>query len=121
MTFVVNGQAWRVVRVAPGDPRLVDRTGREKLATTDPLTRTVHISSEVRPPLLDQVALHEAAHVASMANGTLARLRAVLPPECWIDAEEWAAQEVELNGIEAADIATRMLGRPVCVRGHCHD
>ncbi len=119
MDLVVNGQLWRVVEVNPGDPRLVDRTGVPKLATTDPITRTVHMSSELEPPLLDQVALHEAAHVMAVAYGELPRLREAIPREASVAAEEWAAQQVELHGIEAADVASRMLGRAVCVRGFC--
>ena len=118
--FVVNNQVWQVETVEPGDPTLVDRTGVERLATTDPTTRTVRISSAVEPPLLDRVALHEAAHVMSIAYGTLIPLREILPERLWVPVEEWAAREVEANGIEAAELASRMLGRPVCVNGWCH-
>lgn len=118
--FLVNGQLWRVVGVPAGDPRLVDRTGRPKLATTDPTSRCVHMRDDIAPPLLDRVALHEAAHVVSLAHGTVGALRASLPEGSWVPAEEWAASEVELHGLEAADLASRMLGRPVCVRGYCH-
>lgn len=118
--LLVNGQLWRVVRVAPGDPRLVDRTGAPKLATTDPTARRVHISSAVEPPLLDQVALHEAAHVVAAAHGMLPALHAAIPERSAVPVEEWAAKVMELHGLEAADAAARMLGRPVCVRGFCH-
>jgi hypothetical protein len=117
--FAVNGIEWEVVRVNPGDPRLIDRTGAEKLATTDPSTRTVHISSEVGPPLLDRVALHEAAHVVAVSHGMIPPIRAVVPAAFWVPVEEWAAQTMELHGLEAADVASRMLGRPVCVGGFC--
>ena len=118
--FVVNGQVWQVETVEPGDPMLVDRTGMERLATTDSVAHKVRISSAVEPPLLDRVALHEAAHVVSIAHGTLQPLRAMLPERLWVPVEEWAAREVEANGIEAAELASRMLGRPVCVNGLCH-
>ena len=117
--LLVNGQPWRVVGVAPGDPRLVDRTGWPKLATTDPTTRTVHLASWLEPPLLDQVALHEAAHVVAIAHGMLPALHAAVPSAARVPVEEWAANAMELHGLEAADIASRMLGRPVCVRGFC--
>ena len=119
--FLVNGQLWRVVRVPVGDPRLVDRTGASKLATTDPTTRAVHLRADLEPPLLDQVALHEAAHVVAEAHGMLPALRAAVDARYWVPAEEWAAKVMELHGIEAADIASRMLRRPVCVRGFCRD
>ena len=114
---VVNGQLWRVVRVPVGDPRLVDRTGVPRLATTDPVTRTVCLREDVEPPLLDQVALHEAAHVVTV--GMLPQLHAMVPYESRVPAEEWAARAMELHGLEAVDVASRMLGRPVCVRGLC--
>ena len=119
--FLVNGQAWRVVRVPVGDPRLVDRTGEPRLATTDPITRTVRIADWLEPPLLDQVALHEAAHVVAAAHGMLPMLRATVAERYWVPAEEWAAKVTELHGMEAVDIASKMLGRPACVRGWCSD
>lgn len=117
---VVNGQLWRVVRVPVGDPRLVDRTGEPKLATTDPTARAVHIRADLEPPLLDQVAMHEAAHVVSMAHGILPTLHTAIPRASWVRAEEWAASAMERHGLEAADVASRMLGRPACVRGFCY-
>lgn len=118
--LVVNGQVWRVVRVPVGDPRLVDRTGEPKLATTDPTARAVNLSEGIPAPLADQVALHEAAHVVASAHGMLPSLRAAVTPSSSVAAEEWAAKVMELHGLEAADLASRMLGRPVCVRGFCH-
>ena len=117
--LVVNGQLWRVVRVPVGDPRLVDRTGEPKLATTDPVERAVHLSEGIPSPLLDKVALHEAAHVVAAAHGMLPAMRAAVPWRYWVPVEEWAAKVMELHGLEAADVASRMLGRPVCVRGFC--
>lgn len=119
--LVVNGQLWRVVRVPVGDPRLVDRTGEPKLATTDATARAVHLSEGIPAPLLDQVAMHEAAHVVASAHGMLPALRAVTPAASWVPVEEWSAKVMELHGLEAADVASRMLGRPVCVRGFCRD
>lgn len=119
--FSVNGEVWRVARVAPGDPRLIDRTGIGKLATTDPESKTIHVSSSVRPPLLDRVMLHEAAHAITMSHGLLDSLHAVIPERYWVDAEEWACQLVEVFGMEAVAAASEALGRPVCVRGYCHD
>lgn len=119
--FAVNGDLWRVVGVRPGDPRLTDRTGVERLATADPSTRTICISSDVVPPLLDRVILHEVAHAITMSHGLLDSLHDVVPQETWVPVEEWAAQLVENHGIEAAVLASESLGRPVCVRGYCHD
>lgn len=117
--FVANGDLWAVTRVPEGDPRLVDRTGRPRLATTDPSTRTVSVRSDVVPPLLDQVVLHEVAHALTISWGLLPALRAIIPPWAWVAAEEWAAGLVERHAIEAVTAAAQVLGRPVCVRGEC--
>lgn len=118
--FVVNGEVWRVIGVVPGDPRLVDRTGTRTVATTDPLTRTIHISNELAPPELDLVMLHEVAHAITMSYRLLGGIHAELPERYWIPVEEWAAQLVGEYGVEAVIAATESLGRPLCVRGFCH-
>lgn len=119
--FAVNGEAWRVVWVEPGDPRLIDREGKRTVGTADPGTRTVHLSNRLRPPELDRVLLHEVAHAITMSWGLLPALGGVVAVGDRIGAEEWAAQLVENHGIEAAAIASEVLGRPICVRGFCHD
>lgn len=119
--FTVNGDVWRAVLVDPSGPSLVDRQGYRTLGTTDPTTRTISISEELRPPLLDRVVLHEVAHAITISYGLLDSLREVLPEQYWIWAEEWACHIVETYGMEASKLASDMLGRPVCVRGFCHD
>ena len=116
---MVNGEVWNVRRVSPGDPLLVDRTGNMRIATTDPSTRTVNIASNVTPPLLDQVMLHEMAHAITVSHGLLGPLRAQLPPELWVLVEEWAVELVEKYSIEAIMLTSESLGRPLCIRGYC--
>lgn len=117
--FIVNGETWRVIQVHPGDPRLIDRTGVLRVATTDPATRTVCVSSDVMPPFLDRVLLHEVAHAVTISHGLLDPLHAFIPEELWILVEEWAAQLIEEYSIEAAVAAAESIGRPLCVHGHC--
>lgn len=119
--FITNGQFWRVVRVSPGDPRLIDRTNNLRLAVTDSLSQMIYVSDAVRPPMLDRVVLHEVSHAISAADGTTARLRAFLPPSYWVPVEEWGVGMVERIAIEAIDITSHILGRPVCIGGFCHD
>lgn len=119
-SFVANGDAWRVVRVPVGDPRLVDRTGSPRLATTDPRSHVICISEAVRPPLLDRVVLHEVAHAVTMSWGLLPTMRSEALRGDLTGLEEWAAQLVENHSIEALEAARTVLGRPVCVRGLCH-
>jgi len=117
--FVINGELWRVLRVPAGDRHLTDRTGLERIATTDPATRAVHVNESVMPPLLDRVMLHEIAHAITLSWNLLGRLRSWIPTESWVPTEEWAAQLVEGHAIEAVAAASRALGRPVCIDGLC--
>ncbi len=117
--FVVNGDIWRVIRVRPGDLRLVDRTGTRTVATADPVTKTIHVSTDLNPPELDVVMLHEVAHAVTMSHGLLRHIRSRIPEEYWVPVEEWAAQLVGEHGVEAVAAASSALGRPVCVRGLC--
>jgi len=118
--FVVNGDVWRVVRVPAGDPSLIDRTGTERLATTNPATRTVAILDSVQPPLLDKVMLHEVAHAVTVSWGLLPKVRHDTLRGDIIGVEEWSAQLVENHALEAMNAASASLGRPVCVRGLCY-
>lgn len=103
--ILIAGTVWRVVWCEPGDPRLVVG-GVPRLGSADPVTRTVCLRRDLRPPLLDRVALHEAAHAVAMARGT------GLDGEC-------GAMAVEAHGLEAAQVASEALGRAVCVDGRC--
>lgn len=117
--FVAGGELWRVEVVPAGDARLTDRTGVERLATTDPATRTVCIRAGIEPPLLDKVVLHEVAHAVAISWGLLGPMRAAVPRSSWVAVEEWAARMVEDHAIEAVSAAATVLGRPACVRGTC--
>lgn len=102
-----------------GNPLLIDRTGEFKYATTDPLTRTIRISSDVEPPLLDKVVLHEIAHAITISHGLLGPLRDSIPDSMWVHVEEWSASLMERHAIEAAILASQALGRPLCIGGYC--
>ena len=116
---VINGDLWRVSLETLGSPALIDRTGRARLATADSDNKTIHILRSVAPPLLDQVLLHEIAHAVTMSYGLLDSLRAGLPEDSWVLAEEWSAQLIERHAVEAAVLAAEVLGRPLCIRGTC--
>ena len=119
--LVINGDVWRVVRVPAGDPSLIDRTGTERLATTDSERMVISVSEAVRPPLLDKVILHEVSHAITVSHGLLEPLRAVVPAYLWVTVEEWAAQLVENYALESARAASKVLGRPICIGGICFD
>jgi hypothetical protein len=119
LPVLVNGELWKVQTVSPNDPLLIDRTGELKAATTDPVTHTIRISSDIKPPLLDKVVLHEVAHAITVSHGLLSPLRAGIPDSTWIHAEEWSARLMEKHAIEAAILASQILGRPLCIGGYC--
>ena len=102
-----------------GDPRLVDRTSSERLAVTDPARMCVFVRSDLVPPLLDRVLLHEIGHAVTVSWGLLPTMRHRAVRGDFLGLEEWAAQLVENHAIEAVAAASEALGRPVCVRGTC--
>lgn len=104
---VINGKLWRVIRVPVESPALIDRTGNLRLGTTDYGNRIIFISDHVFPPLLDKVLLHEIAHAATESMNLSG------------NTDESVAQAVENYGIQAVEVASNVLGRPVCVNGFC--
>ena len=72
--IVLNGNIWRVIRVMPGDPYLVDRTGIPRIAVTDVANKMIGISWDVLPPLLDRVLLHEIGHIENNQSWILGRV-----------------------------------------------
>lgn len=117
--LIARGRVWRVVRVSPDDPLLMDRTGIQRIATADPTSKVIRISWDVMPPLFDQVYLHEATH-AIMEEAGVNDLLSQLPDERQqIMAEELLAWFLEHHAIEVIDAVSRSLGRPVCVDGTC--
>jgi hypothetical protein len=119
--FAINGELWGVARVPAGDPRLIDRTDSPRLAVTDAADRMVYVRSDLMPPLLDRVMLHEVAHAITVSWGLLPQVRSDALRGDIIGVEEWAAQLVENHAMEAVQAARRALGRPICVRGLCSD
>lgn len=117
--IAISGDVWRVIRVPAGDPRLIDREGRRTVGTTDPVSRTIHLSDALAPPALDMVLMHEVAHAITMSHGLLESLGYMVQDGDRIGVEEWAAQLVENHALEASALASESLGRPVCVRGYC--
>jgi len=108
-----------VNRVSPAHPLLIDRTGTLRIATTDPETRTINVSTNVTLPNLDSVLLHEVAHAITVSYGLLQPLRSLIPPELWVIVEEWAVELLEKYSTEAIIITSESLGRPLCIRGYC--
>lgn len=113
--LIIGGDAWWIVAVDPGDPRLWDRTGSARIATTDPGTRSVYVSRELHGPFLDRVLLHEAAHCAMVSYGLLEGLHRIVPEESWVDVEEWACNFLANYGGEVLQAVSAAMTRPVAL------
>ena len=113
--FVLNGDLWRPVRVDPSDPRLTDRTGRPRIATTDPSTRCVYVSRLLHGSDLQTVMTHEVGHCAMVSYGLLDGLHRLIPEESWVDVEEWVCNLLANYGREVMHAANVAVG-PVPVR-----
>lgn len=103
----------------PGDPLLTDRTGTHTIATTDPESKLIRISSSVPLAMFDQVLLHEAAHAMMEESGVNDLLQRVPDDRNHVTDEELLAWFLETHAIEVIDAVSSSLGRPVCVSGLC--
>lgn len=109
MIFTANGDEWRVKRVAWDDPVLVDRTGSLCIATTDPKTMTVYLADWLEGSLLARVLIHEMAHATMWSNGLIPKLRSMVKPENWIEAEEWVCNFLADYGMKIYNDAAQVL------------
>lgn len=109
MIFTVNGDEWRVERVAWDDPVLYDRTGSLCIATTDPHTMTVYLADWLDGSLLARVLIHEIAHATMWSNSLIRELRKMVNPEHWIEAEEWVCNFIADYGMGIYDNAAKVL------------
>ena len=109
-TFYMNGRGWTVRRVAPHDAALVDRTGALCLATTDPETGVVSLSSELSGSMLSRVLVHEVAHCAMVSYGLLDSLHEWCAPGREIEAEEWACNLLADYGLTIIRAASSVVG-----------
>jgi len=119
LPVLIDGDLWRVERVSPDSPFLIDRTGNIKLATTDPVDKVIRVSSELSLPLFDKVLVHEMAHAIMVSHGLLGPLRANIDPDYWTFVEEWSAGFMEKHALEAVILTSKSLGRPLCIGGYC--
>lgn len=110
--FVMNNRYWRIIFVEPDSPYLVDRTGSSCLATTDPSTNHVYISSTMQhtPDMLRTVILHELGHVVMVSYDMLGHIRRMIRPEYWVEVEEWICNFVADYGYEIFQTANYILG-----------
>ena len=88
-TFSMNGYIWKIQFVDSDNPMLMDRTGTQTVATTDPKTQIIYLSNELYGEFLVKVLLHELGHCALISFDLLEEIHRVVKPKYWIEAEEW--------------------------------
>lgn len=109
-TFVLNGYLWRIEFVDPSDQMLVDRTGSRTVATTDPKTKCVYLSSTLQGDFLARVLIHELGHCALVSFNLLDEIRRTVRPEYWVEAEEWVCNFIADYGLKIFTTAYSVLG-----------
>lgn len=114
--FYMNGRLWRVVRVAPNAKELVDRTNKRTVATTDPRTSMVYISSEIYGSFFNRVLIHELGHCALISFGLLDDIHRMARPQYWVEAEEWVCNFIADYGLYIFQAAYSVLGDEAITR-----
>ena len=108
--FTMNGYLWRIVSVPPYDPILVDRTGNLTVATTDPETLAIYISSELAGSFRFRVLVHELGHCAIYSFHLLDDIHRMVHPKYWIESEEWVCNFIADYGLKIFKVAYKALG-----------
>lgn len=111
--FIMNGRVWRVLYVHRDDERLIDRSGRLTVATTDPTTSCVYLSSALTGEYLQRVFLHELGHAAMISYDLLPAIHSMVRPNYWIEMEEWICNFIADYGFEIFSTADSVLGGSV--------
>ena len=106
----MNGWHWHIVFVRPGSPALVDRTGMRTVATTDPKTGIVYLSSALSGGFLTRVLIHELGHCAIVSFGLLDDIHRLAKPRYWIEAEEWVCNFIADYGMRIFATVYDILG-----------
>lgn len=109
-SFELNGIHWRVKRVDPSSPYLIDRTGTSTVATTDPETYTMYISKILEGDFLNHVIIHELGHCVMFSYNLIEDIHSVVEPKYWIEAEEWVCNFVADYGYYIFDSLRTVVG-----------
>ena len=108
--FTMNGYLWRIRFVEPNDQRLVDRTNTLTVATTNPKSLTVCLSTALRGDFLMTVFIHELGHCALYSFDLLDKIRRMVYPEYWIEMEEFICNFLADFGTQIFRTAYRSMG-----------
>lgn len=106
----MNGYLWKIRYVPPNSPYLIDRSNILTVATTDPSTRCIYLSSALHGDFLNRVLIHELGHVVMFSYNLIDDIHSVVNEEDWIDAEEWVCNFIADYGLRIFSIASEALG-----------
>ncbi len=109
MDFVMNGIHWTVRWVHPESLLLIDRTNHKTVATTDPYTHQVYLSTALRGDFLRRVLTHELGHCAMISYNMLGDVAKMAKPEQRINMEEWTCNLIADHGREILFLSETLL------------
>lgn len=109
-SFKMDGLTWYILQVDSSDSRLVDRTGKLRLATTDPNTMCVYLSNELSGEILTRVLIHELGHCAIFSYGLDREIHRMVKRRYWVEAEECVCNFLAIQGRAIFEIAYDLLG-----------
>lgn len=107
--FFMNGRLWRVIFTDPYAPELVDRTGEQRVATTDPMTQTVYLSRSLHGDFLRRVLSHELGHVTMISYNMLDEIHRMAHPRYWVEIEEWICNFITDYGLDNFRLVDQIL------------
>lgn len=106
----MNGYLWKIRDVSPNSPLLVDRLGESCVATTDPRTRCIYLSNQLKEDFRTRVLLHELGHCVMFSYDLLDEIHRMVEPEHWVETEEWICNFIADYGREIFRTAYDTLG-----------
>lgn len=108
----MNGYFWEIETVSPDSDLLIDRTGKKRVATTDPNTFKVYLSTSLltTKPFLNRVLVHELGHCVIFSYDLFDEIHKMVYPEYWVEAEEFICNFIADYGLAVFNIAESYLG-----------
>lgn len=101
MMFIINGEQWTVLRVAPDDPRMYRSDGSLTVASCDDPTKTIYINGQITGEFLKKVLCHEITHAAMFSYNV----------DLTIDQEELLADLIATYGDEIVNITNEVFSK----------
>ena len=109
-SFYLNGLLWQIEFVEPFNPMLYDRTGSQRVATTDPITCKIYMLRTLNGDFLRRVLCHELGHAAMISYNLLDEIHRMVYPRYWIEMEEWICNFIADYGLSIFNVAYSILG-----------